>query len=120
MHDGWMSNRTTIGYGSAKEGTEAVHGNPLGEKDLLQVKKRFGFDEKKPFFIPQTTYDYYGAAKTRGQDLEAKWGANLTEYGRHYPKEASELRRRLAGQLPDGWKAKMPRYTPKDKALATR
>lgn len=34
---------TTIGFGAAKEGTEAVHGNPLGDADLANVKKKFGY-----------------------------------------------------------------------------
>lgn len=36
--------RTVIGYGSAKEGTESVHGAPLGASDLASAKVKFGFD----------------------------------------------------------------------------
>lgn len=36
--------RTIIGHGSAKEGTQHVHGAPLGATDLAKVKQYYGFD----------------------------------------------------------------------------
>jgi len=36
--------RTIIGYGSGKQGTEKVHGSPLGAEDLAKVKEHYGFD----------------------------------------------------------------------------
>jgi len=36
--------KTTIGYAAAKEGTEEVHGSPLGAKDIAAVKEKFGFN----------------------------------------------------------------------------
>jgi transketolase len=35
---------TTIGFGAKRQGTEEVHGSPLGNDDLANVKKLFGFD----------------------------------------------------------------------------
>lgn len=32
---------------STKEGTEAVHGAPLGAADLAQVKAKFGFNPEE-------------------------------------------------------------------------
>lgn len=39
--------RTIIGQGSKKQGTEAVHGAPLGAADLEHVKAHYGFDPKQ-------------------------------------------------------------------------
>ncbi len=36
--------RTVIGEGSAKAGTHGVHGSPLGDADLANLKTKFGFD----------------------------------------------------------------------------
>lgn len=36
--------RTVIGFGSPQQGSEKVHGAPLGAKDLAAVKTHFGFD----------------------------------------------------------------------------
>ncbi len=44
---------TTIGFGSEKAGTHGVHGSPLGEADLANLKKKFGFDPSKKFFVPE-------------------------------------------------------------------
>ena len=44
--------RTTIGFGSTKQGTEKVHGSPLGAEDLKHVKKLFGFNPDESFVIP--------------------------------------------------------------------
>jgi transketolase len=44
--------RTTIGFGSSKQGTEGVHGAPLGAADLATVKKFFGFNPEQSFIVP--------------------------------------------------------------------
>jgi transketolase len=44
---------TTIGFGSGKQGTEEVHGAPLGAKDLKHVKTAFGFDPEQSFVVPE-------------------------------------------------------------------
>lgn len=36
--------KTVIGFGSKKEGTEGVHGAPLGAEDVKHVKAKFGFN----------------------------------------------------------------------------
>ena len=35
-------------------------------------------------------------------------------------REAAELQQAINGKLPDGWQAKMPKWTPSDKAISTR
>ena len=40
------------GFGSKKEGTEGVHGSPLGDEDLANVKKKLGLDPALKFQIP--------------------------------------------------------------------
>ena len=44
---------TTIGFGSKKEGTEGVHGSPLGADDIVQLKTKMGFDPTKSFVTPE-------------------------------------------------------------------
>ena len=39
--------KTTIGYGSYKEGTSKVHGSPLGKDDIIQFKEISGLDINK-------------------------------------------------------------------------
>ena len=62
----------------------------------------------------------YGAAKVRGSDAESKWNALFAEYEKAHPELATELKRRMAGELPANWQNALPRFTPKDSAQATR
>jgi len=43
---------TTIGFGSALQGTRHVHGEPLKKDDLSSLKKKWGFDPAQSFFVP--------------------------------------------------------------------
>ena len=43
---------TTIGFGSKNQGLEKVPGAPLGADDIMHVKKLFGFDASKQFYVP--------------------------------------------------------------------
>jgi hypothetical protein len=47
-----LTARTTVGKGSAKQGTEAVHGSPQPADDLKQVKQLYGFDPEQAFVVP--------------------------------------------------------------------
>jgi len=52
--DRWLpASSTVIGYGSENQGTDKVHGAPLGDKDLANSKQRLGFDPEKKFYIPE-------------------------------------------------------------------
>ena len=49
---------TIIGFGSAKQGTNKVHGNPLGAEDGKNAKLSYGFDHED-FYVPQEVYDLF-------------------------------------------------------------
>ncbi|OAA50805.1 transketolase [Beauveria brongniartii RCEF 3172] len=112
--------RTTIGYGSLKQGTGGVHGSPLKADDIAQVKKKFGFNPDESFAVPQKVYDLYGKHSSEGAAAEAEWNQLLAKYKESFPKEHAELIRRHSGELPEGWEKSLPTYTPADDAVATR
>ncbi|KJE94848.1 transketolase [Capsaspora owczarzaki ATCC 30864] len=112
--------RTTIGYGSEKEGTEKVHGAPLGDKDLAAAKTRLGFDPAQSFVVPAEVAAHYGQIAAQGQQLEADWRAQFDAYRAAHPALAAEFERRANNELPADWKKGLPTFTPKDKAVATR
>ncbi len=45
--------RTTIGFGSKNQGEEKVHGAPLGDADIAQLKTKFGFNPDEKFVVPK-------------------------------------------------------------------
>ncbi|KAF2429709.1 transketolase [Tothia fuscella] len=111
---------TTIGFGSLLEGTGGVHGNALKEDDIKQLKEKFGFDSSKTFVVPQEVYDLYGKHAAEGAAAEQEWNKLFEKYGEKYSEEHKDLKRRLAGKLPEGWQKCLPTYTTKDPAIASR
>ncbi len=91
--------KTVIGYGSPNLcGNEACHGAPLGEEEIELARQNLGWNHP-PFVIPEEIYAAWDA-RSKGSDLEAKWTEKLKDYRRLYPREARELDRRLAKELP--------------------
>ncbi len=111
--------RTIIGYGSPnKANTSAVHGAALGEEELAATKENLGWPQEPSFYIPDAVAKLFSGAAPHGEKLEAKSQARLNTYAEEYPEEAAELRRMLAGELPDGWEEALPDFAPG--AIATR
>lgn len=97
--------KTIIGYGSPnKQGSHDCHGAPLGQEEIALVRKTLGW-EHAPFVIPQDIYAKWDA-KTKGERLEKAWNEKFDAYQNAYPQLASELQRRLNGELPQVWAEK--------------
>jgi transketolase len=112
--------RTHIAYGSPhKQDTAVAHGAPLGEDEVKLAKQNLGWPSLEPFHLPQESLAYWRRARERGARLEAEWQQTYDAYRTTHPALAAELERRLAGRLPDGWDAGLPRFLPPD-AQATR
>ncbi|RQM05328.1 hypothetical protein DH86_00001868 [Scytalidium sp. 3C] len=112
--------RTIIGYGSKLQGTHSVHGSPLKADDIKQIKEKFGFDPEKSFVVPQEVYDLYNKKSAEGAALQQEWEKQLEKYSEKHGAEAADLKRRLTGELPEGWQKKLPVYSPSDAAVASR
>jgi transketolase len=110
---------TTIGFGSAKQGTEAVHGNPLGDKDIEEVKKKFGLDPTKKFHVDEDVYKAFNHTE-KGKAEESAWNELFAGYKKEHAELAAEFERRFSGKLPDGWEQLVPRYKAGSSAEATR
>ncbi len=94
--------KTIIGAGSPnKQGTHDVHGAPLGDAEIAQVRPHIGWNFG-PFEIPKEVYEAWDAKK-KGADWEATWNKKFEHYAKAYPKEAAEFKRRMAHELPASW-----------------
>lgn len=84
--------KTIIGAGSPnKQGTNGVHGAPLGEEETALFKKEIGW-EYEPFDIPEEVYaDFKANVSDRGENEFAKWEKLYEDYKVKYPELASEL-----------------------------
>jgi transketolase len=96
--------KTIIGKGAPnKANTGAAHGAALGEKEVAAARQALGWNYA-PFEIPADVYAGWDA-RQRGQELEAGWQTKFERYAQQYPELATEFRRRMAGELPVGWRA---------------
>ncbi|HYD61140.1 MAG TPA: transketolase [Noviherbaspirillum sp.] len=94
--------KTVIGKGSPnKAGTHDVHGAPLGEKEIAATRLALDWPHA-PFEIPERVRAAWDA-RERGMMLERAWNERYHAYAAEYPEQASELMRRMAGNLPQDW-----------------
>ncbi|MCE2986181.1 MAG: transketolase [Burkholderiales bacterium] len=101
--------KTVIGKGSPnKAGSEDAHGSALGEKEIALTRAALGW-QHAPFEIPAEVYAGFDA-RTAGQAAEQAWNELMARYAQQYPAEASELQRRLRGDLPANWHAAVQAY----------
>lgn len=112
--------RTHIGYGSPLQDSEKSHGAALGEENIKATKENFGWPEDSDFLVPDEVLKYYRTAGEAGKDLENKWNKQMDQYAKKYPEEAAELRRRIAGELPEGWDKDVKPFKKDDGPVATR
>ena len=113
--------RTHIGYGSpGKQDTFEAHGSPLGEAEVRAAKKKLGWPEEPPFFLPDEALAHFREAVSKGQQAEAEWKKRVSAYAASFPELARELEQAWRGELPDGWDAAIPDFPADAKGLATR
>ena len=115
--------KTKIGYGSPnKEGKESSHGSPLGPEETALTKKYIGWDHS-PFVIPEYVYDAWNNIE-KGTELENNWNEKFDDYREKYPKEATDLERRINSKLPENWLGKSREFikdcNEKKEDIATR
>ncbi len=113
--------RTLLGYGSpGKQGTFEAHGSPLGPQEVAATKRNLGWPYAEPFTVPDEALQLFRQAVDRGAQLQTDWQRRLDLYAAASPDLAAQFRRTQAGQLPAGWDADLPTFTPQDGKLATR
>ena len=68
-----ISCKTIIGFGSPnKSGKASSHGSPLGEDEIILVRKKLKWNNK-PFEIPQEILEEWKKIGDKGELLEKKW-----------------------------------------------
>lgn len=115
--------KTLIGKGSPnKQGTESCHGAPLGAAEIAATRTNLGWT-LPPFEIPNDIYSAWDA-RSRGAEAEANWNAQFAAYAVAYPDLASELSRRMQGDLPANWaehtQAVLDKIQQKGETIASR
>lgn len=82
---------TVIGFGSKNQGTNKVHGNPLGKEDGKFAKESYGIAHEE-FYVPEAVYDdFENTCIKRSKNRYNKWKRLAKAYQEQYPDLANEL-----------------------------
>ncbi len=112
--------RTHIAYGAPNmQDTAKAHGAPLGEEEIRQTKRRFGWDPDQPFHVPQEALDHMRKALDRGKEAEDKWDHMLAQYAQKYPDLMKEFTDAAEGKLPVKLDDILPKFEA-GQSMATR
>jgi transketolase len=111
-----------IGWGSPhKQDTAAAHGDPLGEEEVRETKRAYGWPEDAQFLIPDGVFERFGeGVGARGRELRTAWEERFASYGSSHPDLAAEVDAMQRRELPAGWDADLPTFEPGDGPMATR
>ena len=115
--------KTAIGKGSPNmAGSDKVHGSPLGATEIAHTRVALNWPYA-PFEIPKDIYAAWNFKK-RGQALEHEWNKQFQAYKNKYPELASELQRRMQGDLSKDFSTTLNAYLKtcesKAESVATR
>jgi transketolase len=111
-----------IGYGSPhKVDTAEAHGEPLGEEEVRETKRAYGWPEDAQFLVPDGVGEHFkeGIGR-RGAELRKGWESLFDGYFREKETLAREIEAMQRRELPEGWGAEIPSFDPDEEGMATR
>jgi len=85
-HPSFITIHTTIGYGCPeKQGKASAHGEPLGEENVIAMKKFLEWESEEPFYVPDEVVNYARGFGARGASAQSQWNELLEKYFESYP-----------------------------------
>ena len=111
-----------IAYGSPhKQDTSGAHGEPLGEEEIRETKRIYGWPEDASFLVPDEVVEHFAAGVgARGKSARDAWMTRYAAYTEAYPDLAEQLLKMQRRELPDGWDAEIPTFEPDPKGMGGR
>lgn len=92
--------KTVIGYGTPLAGTAKVHGSPLGDANIVEMKKFYGWENAEAFDIPEDVYAHYAELTKDCPKAEAAWNELFEAYEKAYPELAAQWKQDHRKELP--------------------
>jgi transketolase len=111
-----------IGWGSPHlVDTAQVHGEPLGEEEVRETKRAYGWPEDAQFLVPDGVREHFEEGiGARGAQLRQEWDDQLESYTRENESLAHEIDQMQRRELPEDWDIDIPAFEPDEKGIATR
>ncbi|KRM88749.1 transketolase [Liquorilactobacillus vini DSM 20605] len=112
--------KTIIGYGSPDQGTNKVHGAPLGESNVAATRKAYGWNYQ-PFEIPNEVYErFHELIIEKGKKSYEDWKDNFKSYEHEYPSLAGQFKAGLTEKVDFSWIKEVSNYHEGTSAEASR
>jgi transketolase len=111
-----------IGYGSPhKVDTAAAHGEPLGEEEVRETKRAYGWPEDARFLVPDGVRERFAERLgARGAAAREEWERLLVSYETDHKSLATQIGAMQRRELPEGWDRDIPVFDADEKGIATR
>lgn len=102
--------KTVIGYGAPQQGTNKVHGAPLGIEGVAATKKALHWTTPA-FTVPAAVYQrFQQVVAKRGQQAQQAWQQQCEKLAQVAPALHDQLLSAINQQLPANWALKLPTY----------
>ena len=111
-----------IGYGAPhKQDSPEAHGEPLGEQEVKDTKRFYGWPENAQFLVPEGVYQHFAEGiGQRGAAKHAEWRALFARYRDSNPELAAQFEAMQTRDLPAGWDQAIPTFPADPKGIASR
>ena len=111
-----------IGYGAPhKQDSPEAHGEPLGEQEVKDTKRFYGWPEDAQFLVPDGVYAHFAEGiGARGAARHAGWRAMFQRYSVAHPDLAQAFDAMQRRELPSGWEDALPTFPADPKGIASR
>lgn len=86
-HPSFITIKTQIGYGCpAKQGSADAHGSPLGEENVVAMKKNLNWPKpEETFYVPDEVYTHYEELSRKAAAAEKDWQKLFDAYVAAFP-----------------------------------
>ena len=112
--------KTIIGYGAPNQGTNKIHGTPLGEEGIKIMKQNYGW-EYAPFEVPEeVAHRFEKLLIQTGENDYQEWQELFEAYRKEYPELAKQFEDAFSGKVEVDWKEILPKYEFGSPAKASR
>lgn len=91
--------KTVIGFGASKQGTAGVHGSPLGDEGVKELKKNLGWTYEEDFYVPEEVKGHMNEIKNELKKNEDKWNELRKKYAESYPELSKEFDEWMSGKI---------------------
>ena len=112
--------KTIIGYGAPNQGTNKIHGTPLGEEGIKIMKQNYGWSYA-PFEVPEeVAHRFEKLLVQTGENDYQEWQELFEAYRKEYPELAKQFEDAFSGKFEVDWKEILPKYEFGSQAKASR